>query len=213
MKFNKKPLITLGLSIICLTVFSQTYVGAYYGKSWMRIERQPPPSNVFQLFYIQPEDGYQNDSHLYGIRIDQALSDKFIFSFSGFTTSKVVSYSDFGIGGRTHFKFRSSGGSIVLNHQPFSKFLLGFGGSYNRVHQLKIGKPSVDAWNDIGKAYNVHAFALVFSSSFRFKGFLLEARWIKGGNTFGEFDTNQYIKNMDSFELTIGYMLKVFGKK
>ena len=213
MKNVIKTLVTLCLSIICLNAFSQTYVGAYYGRSWSRIERQPSDLFQFQLSHIQPENGYQNDSPLYGVRIDQALSDKFIFSFSGYTTRKLISYSDFGIVGLTHFKFNSSGGSIVLNHQPISNFFLGFGGSYSRLHKLKIGKSSVDAWNDVPKKYNVHSFGLVFSSSFRFKGFLLEARWIKGGNTFGEFDANMFIKNMDSFELTIGYMLKVFGKE
>ncbi|MEO1259431.1 MAG: hypothetical protein AAFZ15_11570 [Bacteroidota bacterium] len=206
--------ILIALCFLCssLYCFSQTYVGPFYGRSWSHVE------GTFseETFYngVMTQAGYSAKSNLLGIRIDQHLSNKFIFSFTGQMTSKTVDFFDRGIVGYTHLRYKVKSSSVTLNYNPLPFWSVGMGGAFDWLHKIQVGKTDIDTWSDpFDNKYNLNQFSLVFATSFRFKGFVLEGRWLKGGNTFGDLEIDPFVGHMDSFELTLGYVLKIFGRE
>lgn len=195
--------------LIAVPAAAQTYIGPAVGIHFAHIEGYD--TQKFPIYNVTTEPGFGIISPFAGLRIDQHLTNRlFVSSTSGYT-QKTVKYFDMGFVGYTDMRFNQLVHSLTLNMCLTKNWHVGFGGHFNHLFELELGKKRIDFWSSQGTEYNVGQLGWVFSSSFAYRRFMLDIRFYQSERTFAKFE--HFIKSTSAIEVALIYRFKVFGKE
>lgn len=208
MKIELTTRFSLPLIIVCLGLkycCAQTYIGASIGVDYSKIEEQYN-SVGFRIL----ESGFEHRSMLLGIRVEKPVLNSFFVSLQSQYSSKKVGATDRGFVPFKGLEIKNIRSSLQLNWMPITSLSFGAGFSCNYI--IDISK--IRAGNSNEKmSGKVKEAGIGLSIGYIYKHFLIEFDYINGLGIIGLDEESKIIKPIDTFGVSIHYMIKVLEKR
>ncbi|MBI1226064.1 MAG: hypothetical protein GC192_12585 [Bacteroidetes bacterium] len=204
-KFYLAMLFCLGL-IYCS---SQTYIGVSLGLDYSKVEEQ---FNDVGFRILEP--GFSNKSMLFGLRVEQSIGNSFFLSLQSQYNKKTVGATDRGFLPLDALEFKCIKSSLRFNWVPMNALNLGIGLHNNYISEINRVDNGNVQYKISGKVKEV---GIGFSIGYIFKHFFLEFDYANGLGIVGSYENSKSVKPIDSFGLSLSYMIEVIkrskGKK
>lgn len=199
-----KFLICIGITIITVNLYSQTFVNPFIGVDLLDIQSKEvdPPRYDYYIY----EKRYSAESFPIGVELEQLISNKLNLTVSSSYSCKkaIASVKSFGSFGGFRFEYLQN--TFRLNFKPTQLIFIGVGYSYNILRNFRNGydKPSkfvfIDSKISHGPTLSIGCY---------YKRFKITTYFNKGLNdNLDESGLN--LHPINSFGLNIAYRFKIF---
>lgn len=189
-------------------IYSQTYVGAFISIDYSKVVEEEN-STGFRII----ESGFKNKSIAIGTQLEQQISNSFYFTLLSGLTKKSVSATDGGFVPFSKIEYIKINSAFIFNWIPSSKMnslSIGTGMGYSyipNINKVRRDKSKEEIFN------NRKEIGAIFSLGYLHKHFLFKFNYYQGVKIVGKYEKKNRLKPINSFEFSLGYMLKVFDPK
>lgn len=199
------------LLIICYCLsyfnsFSQTYLGVSFGRDYAKMEKNRLAGGG--LGFDVHDKGFSIKSFSYGLELEQQISDRISVSLESVFTKKSVNASGENWIAEKGFEFNHYRHSLFVNTTIADHWILGGGGTYGVLKNLKqtYFSPTIQPIDRPDKN-EIGAIAYI---GYRYKWFSTKLTYHKGVRLL--FSEGQIFKPIDFINFSLTYRIKILDR-
>jgi len=183
---------------------AQTYLGPTIGYEFSNIRKGERAG--IDIYLV--DTGFVTRSFIYGIVLEQQLSNKFYLSLNSTYSKKQIDAHIFELAPTDGFQFKYWRNTVVLKYTPAKNWYVGIGPGLGFITDVRTiytnggAVPNSGLW----RRYNTE-YAAGLVVGYHHKRWLFELSWWKGL----EFahDYSNFIKPIESISVAVNYLMKV----
>jgi hypothetical protein len=184
---------------------AQTYIGASLGVDCSKVEER---FNDVGFKIVEP--GFSHKSLLFGLRIEQSISNSFFISLQSQYNKKIVGATDRGFLPLDELELKCIKSSLRLNWMPLNSLNLGIGFHNNYISEINRIDNGIVQYKISGR---VKEIGIGFCIGYIYKHFFLEFEYANGLNIVGSYEKSKSIKPIDSFGISLHYMIEAIERR